>query len=628
MSKSLELGPNWNLADEYPSFNSEELTKDLDEVAILLCELEERGKAISTFVERASIVTRNEAQTVAALIATASHLYERTAILIGNISAFATCVSSTDGTSEDARKLKGQAVQLWSRMLAGWKPAELFMSLTNQEGLNQVQSLPPLEPHKFYIEQLRKIADDKLSLPEENMIVALASDGISAWSELYNTLAGSLSCKLTESDGSQLTSGIAATGQMLFDPDTKVRKSAFVAINEAWKPHLETCARSLNSIAGTRIELARRRSIKRQVHVLDQSLHTSRIKKTTLTTMMEVVRARRSLAQECLSLQAEILGLVQLGPWDLVAPSPTAEGGVSSAIPFATACKWIVAAFSQISPEMGEFAAEVISKKWIDGGAGPHRRPGAYCIRFPKSKSPRVYLTYSGSMRDVVTLAHELGHAYHAEVMKDLPWVQRFYPMTLAETASVLAENVVTNYCIENAANFSQAIPFHWDLFRTAETFLLNVPARFTFEVEFYERRRRGLLSPREISELMTTHWKDWYGETLSEMSTLFWCWKGHFYKSDRSFYNYPYTFGLLFTLGILSERPRLGDDFFAAYKGLLLDTGRMNVEELAAKHLAVDLGAPEFWENSISIIARRVAAFRRCWLVRENANQDLSLKV
>ena len=259
---------------------------------------------------------------------------------------------------------------------------------------------------------------------------------------------------------------------------------------------------------------------------------------------------------------------------------------------------------------MGEFVRMMAEKRWIEGTVGERKRPGAYCTGFAKSRTPRVYMTYTGGASDVITLAHELGHAYHSWVMRDLPDCQRRYGMSLAETASTFGESIVRGALLERAATPAEEIAIVWEEASALVAFILNIPARFDFEKTLYEARAERPLRPAELNEMMSASWGKWYGDTLAEPDPLFWASKLHFYISGLSFYNFPYLFGYLFSLGVHARRDSFGAEFFPRYEALLLDTGRMTAEDLAARHLEVDLTRPDFWRGTVAALGSRIDRF------------------
>jgi oligoendopeptidase F len=326
--------------------------------------------------------------------------------------------------------------------------------------------------------------------------------------------------------------------------------------------------------------------------------------------MMDVTKEARHLGQKVMQLQAKVLKKDKLAPWDLNAPAPKVADSSWEKPTFDEAIQLIINAFNTVNPDMGEFVQHMVDQNWIEGTVGPNKRPGAFCTGFPKSRTPRVYMTYSGGMREVKTLAHELGHAFHNWVMRDMPIQETRYPMTLAETASIFAETVVNHALLAKADGAGDRFNFLWSSADEITGLLINVPARYEFESNFYTQRSQGIFTPAKFKSLMNDAWEEWYGDTLSELNPMFWASKLHFHIPELSFYNYPYTFGYLFALGVYAQKDILGDDFYGAYVNLLRDTGKMSAEEVAQKHLQADLTKPEFWQNSLKIVANTVEQF------------------
>jgi oligoendopeptidase F len=219
-------------------------------------------------------------------------------------------------------------------------------------------------------------------------------------------------------------------------------------------------------------------------------------------------------------------------------------------------------------------------------------------------------MTYTGGASDVITLAHELGHAYHSWVMRDLPESQLSYGMSLAETASTFGETLVRDAMLQQADSLQTRLDVIWEDMTALIAFVLNIPTRFEFERNFYDARAERPLRPAELKKLMSDAWHNWYGDALAEPDPMFWASKLHFYISGLSFYNFPYLFGYLFSLGVYASRDRLGSEFFERYQALLRDTGRMTAEELAAKHLDADLTKEDFWKETLAALEPRVNDF------------------
>jgi oligoendopeptidase F len=462
-------------------------------------------------------------------------------------------------------------------------------------------------PHEFLIRKQRELLPFKLSLEQEKMLTRFAVNGMHGWSTLYDNISTSLRCTVRLGNEEKVF-GLARAAGYAQSPDAQERREVYLSVRNAWQTQQESCASILNALAGWRLDENELRSRKKPFHFLDASLHKCRIDACTLETMMSVVEENLPLARHALDLKAKSLEVDCMAPWDLFAPFPEElVENTSHLIPFVEAIELVRQAFADISPEMGEFVTMMHNNQWIEGQITDTKRPGAFCTRFAKSRNPRVYMTYKGTLDDVGTLAHELGHAFHNWVMRDLPLPETWYPMTLAETASILAETVVSDVMLKRATTTEAKRKVLWGELGSAEAFLMNIPARFWFECELYKARRDRTLSPSELCELMRAAWHKSYGNSLSEMNEFFWCSKLHFHMSSNSFYNYPYTFGYLFALGVYAQREKIGPRFYSSYVNLLRDTGRLTAEDLALKHLNVDLRKPQFWKDSVAIIRQQI---------------------
>jgi oligoendopeptidase F len=297
----------------------------------------------------------------------------------------------------------------------------------------------------------------------------------------------------------------------------------------------------------------------------------------------------------------------RLEPWDLMAPRLNLTGDAVK-YRFAQAREMITTAFSSVEPAMGEFVGMMMENGWVDSRVLPNKRGGAFCTGFKKSRTPRVFQTFLGSYQDVSTLAHELGHAWHSWAMRDLPLAQLHYPMTLAETASIFGENALSDHVFLTAKDDSIRLEIAYAEVSDAVSLLVNIPTRFEFEKSFYEARQRGSLTPKELGDLMEEAFRKWYGDGIGQVERQFWMTKLHFSIAEVSFYNYPYTFGYLFSLGVYAQRKVHGDRFGEIYRSILRDTGRMTAEDLVQKHLGLDIRKPDLWRQSLKTVEEKVA--------------------
>ena len=605
-------GVSWELASEYPAPDSAEIEEDLARLASLLDEIERHNAVLVPLLGVASGLSVETAEGGIAAAREAFVLAEEAGRLLRDPGVYADCRLSVDSDDDGAQALRGRLQGFRKRFAELSEPLSQFLDRAPGDVVEEWLDDTNTEPARFTVEHSRKRRHELLSLEEETLAAGLAEDGIHAWGRLYNQLSGTLSCEVTI--GNQPRSmGLAEASGLLLRPDDALRENAWRAINGAWAEHAESCAAAINAIAGWRIEMCRRRSRGgRPVHFLDAPLHLNRISRATLDTLLEVAAEAVPLARRAARLKARAYGKERYGPWDQRAPAPAGEvsEGGDAPIPYSEAVDIVASSYGAVAPRMGEFVRMMADRRWIEGTVGERKRPGAYCTGFAKSRTPRVYMTYTGGASDVITLAHELGHAYHSWVMRDLPDCQRRYGMSLAETASTFGETIVRDALLERAGTPAEEIAIVWEEASALVAFILNIPARFDFEKALYEARAERPLRPAELNEMMSASWEKWYGDSLAEPDPLFWASKLHFYISGLSFYNFPYLFGYLFSLGIHARRDALGRDIFSRYVALLRDTGRMTAEDLAARHLEVDLTRPDFWRATVAMLASRIDRF------------------
>jgi oligoendopeptidase F len=219
-------------------------------------------------------------------------------------------------------------------------------------------------------------------------------------------------------------------------------------------------------------------------------------------------------------------------------------------------------------------------------------------------------MTYSGTADNVSTLAHELGHAYHQYVMDDLPALSQEYAMNVAETASTFAELIVSDSAMKTAVDKEEKLGLLEDKIQNAVAFFMNIHARVLFETRFYEQRKLGIVPVEKLNSLMVEAQREAYNGALGEVHPHFWASKLHFYITSVPFYNFPYTFGYLFSAGIYARAQQEGPAFADRYVQLLRDTGRMTVEELAQKHLGVKLDEADFWRDAVELTTKDIDLF------------------
>ncbi|WP_421321131.1 M3 family oligoendopeptidase [Aeromonas veronii] len=525
-----------------------------------------------------------------------------------NMAILAACRGSQDARDPQAKQLASRARALNADLFKTLAPVEDLMLALPEEEFAALMRDPLLGEEAYRLRHERRLQDQRLPVAAEQLVIGLGTDGLHAWGNLYNDLVGKIRLVI---DGREM--GLAEASNLLSSPQRSLRREAFDAISAGWEGEQETVAAILNALNGWRLELARQRGNTRLLDALDLSCHQSHIERATLDALMSETWRARGLGQRALELMAARLGIDDPGAEDLFAPPPASS---SRDIPFDEAIELIADAFSRFDPEMGAFARMMAEKGWIDAAPTPNRRSGAYCTKFAEPVEPRVFVTYASTMDNVITLAHELGHAWHNWVIRDLPMSQRRYPMTLAETASIFAETLVRSALFEQAQSPEEQLAIAWAEADGAATFLINIPARFDFERALVAERAQGYVPAERLKALTDEAWGCWYEGSLTRYHPMFWAAKAHFSIAGFGFYNYPYLFGYLFSLGVyqqLMSRKAAGEEGVAeAYRALLRDTGRMSAEDLVAKHLGQDIREAAFWQGSLAQVAQAVERFEQ----------------
>ncbi len=459
----------------------------------------------------------------------------------------------------------------------------------------------------FALNEIRDQGKRLLSEAEEKIMTDLNKDGLAGWSQLYDTVVSIMTIPFTDKDGKTTEYSVGqAMNRMYADPDPEVRKQLFEHWEESWTKFAPIFADTLNHLDGYRITLQKAHN---RENFLEEPLEYNRMSNETLTAMWTAVSNHKQPFIEYLKQKAKLLGMEKLGWQDVDAP--IAVGNVEPPhYTYDEACDFVIENFATFGPKISAFAKHALENRWVEAEDRPKKRPGGYCEELPEFEESRIFMTFTGSASDTSTLAHELGHAFHSFVMKDLPTLNRSYAMNVAETASTFAENIISNANVANAKTKEEKITLLNAKMENAIAMFLNIHARFLFEKAFYEERSIGIVSEQRINELMIQAQKEAYGDSLSSYHPHFWCSKLHFFIDDVPFYNFPYTFGFLFSLGIYAEYLKNPAGFEEKYIRLLRDTGSMTVEELAMKHLGVDLTKPTFWEEGIQIMQRDAEEF------------------
>jgi len=459
---------------------------------------------------------------------------------------------------------------------------------------------PALAGTGHVLARLRHEAATSMAPALEGLAADLGVDGLGGWGRLYDVVSSKLTFTMEQPDGTTTTVPMAQRRSLMADSDRRVRKAAFRGGNVAWQGAADVVGAALNHIAGTRHTLHEKRGV---AHFLDEALHDADISRATLDAMMEAVLAGAPLARRGLAVKARAMGVAAIDWYDLEAPLPVPS---AERVPWTRGVELVRKAFGASYPELARHFDAMLERRWIEAEPRDGKRPGAYCTTSEQTGETRVFMTFSGSLGDVSTLAHEVGHAFHSEMLRGERVLARQYPMTLAETASTFAESLLSEGLLADPSlTPAQRALLLGEAAGDAAAFLLDVPTRFLFEKRFYEERKNGEVAPARISELMATAQREVFGDALAPggEDPLFWASKLHFFIPEVMFYNFPYTFGFLLSRGMFALYKSEGAPFLARYEAFLRATGSGPAHLVAKDAVGADLEKPEFWAAAIETL-------------------------
>ncbi len=591
-------GVCWDLSDYFPEFLGQEM---LEFKAALTADIRE-------LCARAAALEVLSAETAADW----EQIYlglENCSARLSHIFSYVGCLSAAD-SSNDQYSAERAALELLAVDFDKLKIEVLrVLRETEESFLAEFASREKLKTIAYQLRRDFQRAKKSMTPAEERLASELGTDGLQAWSRLYDRLSGQLEFDMLWPDGRRERLPISRWRSLMDNPDRNVGRAAFEGGNRAWETIEDSCAAALNAISGTRLTLYSRRGLS---HFLDDALFGAGISRQTLEAMYQAIADNIDIPREIYRTKAALMGRQQIEWFERCAPLPL-EGVASCS--WATGRDMVGAAFERSYPDLASYYRLMLKRNWIESQARAAKRPGAFCTGSPLISQQRVYMTFNGSMGDVSTLAHEVGHAWHGWLLREVRPLARKYPMTLAETASIFAEHILSDGILADPdideSNRLQVLDS--DL-TGAATLLLDITVRYQFEKAFYEQRSGGEVSVARLRELMLGQQQEVFGDALvpGGGSEMFWASKLHFYISGVSFYNFPYTFGFLLARTLYALFQEGGSEFLKTYEQLLGQAGSDTVENVVANTLGMDITQPEFWARGIQSLRGPLATYAK----------------
>ncbi|SDR03620.1 M3 family oligoendopeptidase [Virgibacillus salinus] len=505
---------------------------------------------------------------------------------------FMVCLYAVNVDDPDVSKLVDESAKLQADYESLKIDLDEILAGISEAKWKHLMNHDEVKEYQFYLEERKQKMDDKLPIEMEKVINKLSVNGFIGWEDYYEQMMGALRFPV-EKDGKKEEISFGQAGRYLFSSDRSVRQNIARNIVEVCEEQAESFATVLNRINGFRLDVYKQRGWD---NVLKEAMEENRINEQTVQTMVSAINENREVAHIFFKRKAQVMELEKLAWYDMETPSFTSDKKIS----YQEAADIIITQFYKFSDKLGKFAENAFQEGWIEAEDRKGKTHGGFCAFMPLKKESRIFLTFTGSYQDVVTIAHELGHAYHNYILQDEPAFTQEISTSVAETASTFAENLVLDAAIEHASSEEDKLSLLEMKILNGLKYQVTVPAMFQFEQKLYGQRMQGPLTVNEISSLMEGMIKKIYGDALDENNKYLWMTIPHFFHTDLAFYNIPYTIGYLFSNGIYAMAKEQGKQFPEQYDALLQSSGKMTVEDLASRFLNKDIGEKEFWEASL----------------------------
>ena len=575
----------WNLNDLYTGYDSEAFQQDF-------AALDTHINAMNALAE--SLGQRDPHSTLKAIIEQLSAYQTLTRRLGAYLSLRQSANTADQQTvSMNSRfQIKTSQSALASTRFQKWIAAQDLDAL--------IPGDPLFQQHAFWLQEIRSHAAHTLSDEVEDAIGKMELNGSNAWAQLQEYMTSTVAVTM---DGQDYT--LSSIRNLAYSTDPTVRKKAYEAELKAYDKIKDAVCFALNSIKGEANTVSELRHFD---SVLDMTLFNSRMRKETLDAMFTAIDEALPRFHAYLRHKAELLGYTDGLPfYELFA----LMGESTRTFTTDEAKAYLIQNFTPFSKDVAGIIERAFDEEWIDFFPRKGKVGGAFCCNLPMLKQSRVLTNFDGSLSDVVTLAHELGHAYHGHRIENHSPLNTRYSMPVAETASTFNETVIMNAAIRDAASDEEKMMLIESTLQDVTQVICDIYSRYLFETEVVEKRKDGFLFSDDLEDIMLRAQKKAYGTGLdhNQLHPYMWICKSHYYDAGLNFYNFPYAFGCLFAKGLYAQYQKEGPAFVDKYNRLLEATTVSSVEDVAAM-AGIDITQPDFWRDSLAIVETMIDEF------------------
>jgi len=584
MANNSAAGIRWDLRDLFAAHDDQQI-----ESTLINC----RAGA-EKFAERFREALENPATLTATTLCEALEELAKIYEALGRVGSYAGLLYAADTAKPDYQDLEQRVEQRSTEIRNLLLFFELAWLKVDDEVADKLMQDEPLKAYRHYLTSLRRYRPHTLSELEEKILNERDNTGRNAFGRLFSEITSSLVFKL-ERDGKTEELNLSQILSLLHEPDRNLRQRAMETVYRELSQHGQVLTFIYDTLIQDNLTVDRLRSY---THPMAQRHLSNEIDGTAVKTMMEVAEKNYPLAHDYFRLKAKLLELPQLALYDQYAP----VGKEVRPFPYAKAQEVILDAFEAFDPKFRALAGEFFAKNWIDAEIRKGKRGGAFCAAPSPQLHPYVLCNYDDNLRDVMTIAHELGHGLHGCLSRKQNYFNYDTPLTTAETASVFGEMLVFDHLLAQQSDREVQIALVAgkieDIFATV--FRQNVLTRFE-ELAFSARQEKRL-TPDALGKLWLDANGKYYGDAVAMPESYRWGWSyiPHFIHSR--FYCYSYVFGQLLVLALYRMYKDEGHGFVPKYIALL-EAGGSDTPDALLKPLGVDIHRAEFWQKGFEEI-------------------------
>ncbi len=574
----------WNLDPIYKGFDAPEYQEDMDRLSSL-------AKSFSAFAEALSDSSPLNG------LKHGITLLEDLEALVGKLGEYTSLRQSTNTRDSEAGSKMGQIMQILG-LCAG--PQAIFQEwaakLPNLDALISADEV--LTEYTYFFKNIKKDAAHLLGAKGEEICARFQISGGNAWSDLQQYLTSTVPVCYN----GELTN-LSAIRNLAYDPDASIRKAAYEAELACYDRIKDPVAHALNAI---KMETISDCALRGFASPLDRTLENSHMERATLEAMLLAMDEYLPVFWKYLKAKGKALGHENGLPWyDLFAPM----GSSGTKYTAEDAKAILVDLFTSFDQELADMVQRAFDEEWIDFYPRDGKSGGAFCAGIECLKQSRILTNFDGQFGDIVTLAHELGHAFHNQCIQDHRPLNHDYSMPVAETASTFNECIIMAAAIKNAKSDDERLSLIESQLQDATQIICDISSRFRFEKMVFENRESRFMDADTLCQFMLEAQKQSYGDGLDPdcKHPYMWVCKSHYY--GPTFYNFPYAFGGLFARGLYAQYEKEGAAFVPKYKKLLYTTPVASAED-TAKVAGIDLTDKAFWCSALQTIAKQIELF------------------